>query len=203
MASDPSNLIDIKVVTADGQIKWASEDPELLWAMRGTEGGFAIATQFKFRAHHLPENGHIWGGPIMIPRDKVAEAAKGIVSMVEKDKQGQLSPKTAIFLYVLRKEQMQFIGVTEDVLVVHAYDGRGQAEGREAFRWALDIEDAIDQTRSDMTFADIARMQGTCIKYPSSTMTDTFARRRRRTPRQERHVLEPNGNDRRRRVPID
>lgn len=196
MISDPSNLIDVRVVMADGQIKWASEDPELLWAMRGTGGGLAIATHFKFRAHHVPENGHLWGGPIMIPRDKIAEAAKGIVSMVEKDKKGEQSSKTAIYLYVLRKEQLKITGITDDVLVVHAYDGRGEVGGREAFRWALEIDGAIDQTRSDMTFADIARMQGTHapIDFPLM-ITDLFLRWRRRTAWKKRHLLEPNGLD--------
>lgn len=160
MISDQANLIDVKIVTADGQIKWASEDPELLWLMRGTGGGFAIATHFKFRAHHVPENGHIWSGPIMIPRNKVAETAKGIVSMVENDKKGEQSPKTAIYLCVLRKEQLTFAGVTEDMLVLQAYDGRGEAAGREAFKWALDIEGIVDGTRSDMRFVEIAKMQG-------------------------------------------
>lgn len=155
--------MDVRVVTADGQIKWASEDPELLWAMRGTAGGFAIATHFKIRAHHFPENGRIWGGPIMIPRNKVPEAAKGISSMIEKDKKGEISEKTAIFVYVMRAEQMAFIGVTEDVMVVHAYDGRGEKAGREAFRWALEIDGAIDQTRGDLTIADMSRMQGMSI----------------------------------------
>lgn len=152
LISDPSNLLDIRVVTATGEVKWASSDPDLSWAMRGTEGGFAIATHFKFRAHHFPENGEIWSGPIMIPIDKAAEAAEGIMGMVEMDKRGDLSVKTSIVACVLQKGML---GTKTDMLVVQAYDARGKEQGREAFRWALEIDGAIDQTKGSQTLLEI------------------------------------------------
>lgn len=150
---------------ADGTVKWASTDPDLLWSMRGTEGGFAIVTHFKFRARHFPENGQLWGGPILIPRNRVPEAAKGIMSMIKKDKRGELGPKPAMFLYVMKAELLHFIGATMDMLVIHAYDGRGEARGREEFRWALDIEGAVDQTRGDMTLRQVAQLQGKQVRH--------------------------------------
>ena len=112
-------MLDARVVTADGQVKWASEDPELLWSLRGVEGGFAIVTHFKFRARPYPDNGKLWGGPILIPRNNVSEVAKGIMRMVDKDKQSGIGYKTAMFLYVLRKELLAFFGATQDMLVIH------------------------------------------------------------------------------------
>ncbi|KAK5106680.1 hypothetical protein LTS08_000801 [Lithohypha guttulata] len=157
--SDPANLLDARVVTADGRVFWASTDPDLFWAMRGTESGFAIVTHFKFRARRYPENGKLWAGPILIPRNKVSEAAKGVISMVEKHRKGEMSPKAAMFLYVMKAELLHFIGATMDMLVIHAFDGRGEKEGREEFKWALDIDGALDQTRGDMTIRQVAQLQ--------------------------------------------
>jgi FAD/FMN-containing dehydrogenase len=39
--SDPINMLDAQVVKLDGSVIWASEEPDLLWALRGTAGGFA------------------------------------------------------------------------------------------------------------------------------------------------------------------
>lgn len=40
LTSDPANLLDAQVVKVDGTVLWASEDPELLWGLRGCNGGF-------------------------------------------------------------------------------------------------------------------------------------------------------------------
>ena len=38
--SDPVNFIDAEVVKYDGTIVMASTEPELMWALRGSGGGF-------------------------------------------------------------------------------------------------------------------------------------------------------------------
>jgi hypothetical protein len=128
--------------------------------MRGTETGFAIATQFKFRARPYPENGSIWAGPILIPRGKVDDVAKGIMTMVRRGEEGQMSPKVSMFLYVLRKELLYSLGVDQDVLVIHAHDSRGEKTGREEFKWALEMGGAIDQTKAGLTQRQVAGLQG-------------------------------------------
>jgi FAD/FMN-containing dehydrogenase len=49
------NLRSVEIVTADGQLRRASETehPDLFWAVRGGGGNFGVATTFEFTAHPL------------------------------------------------------------------------------------------------------------------------------------------------------
>lgn len=38
LTSDPANMLDAQVVKVDGTMLWASEDPDLLFALRGAYG---------------------------------------------------------------------------------------------------------------------------------------------------------------------
>jgi FAD/FMN-containing dehydrogenase len=38
LTSDPVNLLDAQVVKVDGAVLWASEDPDLFFALRGAYG---------------------------------------------------------------------------------------------------------------------------------------------------------------------
>ncbi|MGZ4287396.1 MAG: FAD-binding oxidoreductase [Solirubrobacteraceae bacterium] len=69
------NLIGADVVTADGRLVHTSpsENPELLWGLRGGGGNFGIVTQFEFELH--PLGPLVYGGPIFYP----AEHAAGLI----------------------------------------------------------------------------------------------------------------------------
>ena len=43
LISDPANLLDAHLVLSSGKSIWASQDPDLLWAMRGGGGNFGGA----------------------------------------------------------------------------------------------------------------------------------------------------------------
>jgi FAD/FMN-containing dehydrogenase len=67
------NLAAADVVTADGRLVHASEteNPELLWGLRGGGGNFGIVTQFEFKLHRLGPI--VYAGPIFYPADAAHE----------------------------------------------------------------------------------------------------------------------------------
>jgi len=69
------NLVAAEVVTADGRLVRATEtdNPELLWGLRGGGGNFGIVTQFEFELHPLGPT--VYAGAIFYP----AEAAPALL----------------------------------------------------------------------------------------------------------------------------
>jgi FAD binding domain/Berberine and berberine like len=61
------NLLSVELVTADGQIRTASEseNPDLFWATRGGGGNFGVATSFEFRLH--PIGSTVLAGILLYP----------------------------------------------------------------------------------------------------------------------------------------
>jgi FAD/FMN-containing dehydrogenase len=69
------NLVAADVVTADGSLVHTSEseNPELLWGLRGGGGNFGIVTQFELELHPLGPT--VYAGPVFYP----AEAAEPLL----------------------------------------------------------------------------------------------------------------------------
>jgi FAD/FMN-containing dehydrogenase len=49
------NLLSVEIVTADGQVRTASEstNPDLVWGVRGAGSNFGVVTSFEYRLHPL------------------------------------------------------------------------------------------------------------------------------------------------------
>ncbi|OQV09007.1 FAD binding domain-containing protein isoform 1 [Cladophialophora immunda] len=162
LTSDPVNLLDAQVVKVDGTILWASEEPDLLWALRGTNGAFAVVTRFKLRARKYEPR--IWGGYIFIPKTELRAVVQGIAAMDAKPP----NPKVALGLFVMRKEQLIHIGAKEDMLMILAFDALGETHGRgdDGFGWALDCPGAVDTTKI-IDLSGMAKLQGSVGKRAS------------------------------------
>jgi len=70
------NLLGAEVVTAAGAVVTASEseNPDLLWGLRGGGGNFGIVTEFTLRLH--PVGPEAYGGVLMYPRSQAPEVLR-------------------------------------------------------------------------------------------------------------------------------
>lgn len=69
------NVIEMEVVTADGEVRTVStsENSDLYWAMRGGGGNFGIVTSFLYQAQPVST---VLGGLIVYPRDAAGEVLR-------------------------------------------------------------------------------------------------------------------------------
>ena len=67
------NLAAAEVVTADGRVVHTSEteNPDLLWGLRGGGGNFGIVTRFEFDLH--PLGPVVYAGPVFYPAEHAGE----------------------------------------------------------------------------------------------------------------------------------
>jgi len=67
------NLLSADIVTADGELREASEaeNPDLFWAIRGGGGNFGVVTSFDFQLHEVGPI--VFGGLIVHPFDHAGE----------------------------------------------------------------------------------------------------------------------------------
>jgi FAD/FMN-containing dehydrogenase len=67
------HLRSVEIVTADGQVRRASEqeNPDLFWALRGGGGNFGVVTEFEFEARELGPM--VTAGLILYPMDRASE----------------------------------------------------------------------------------------------------------------------------------
>lgn len=140
--SDPENMLDVEVVKLDGSLVWASSEPDLLWAHRGAYIGLGVVTRIKLRAYKYPQD--IWGGSIIIPRTKESEVAQAISAMDH-----STAVENRVFALLIPMPQ---------VFIVNAFDANGEEQGRQTFEPILQIEGAMDMTKT-MDLAGFAQMQ--------------------------------------------
>ncbi|HET7676916.1 MAG TPA: FAD-binding oxidoreductase [Candidatus Limnocylindrales bacterium] len=67
------NLIGAELVTADGRVVEAADDPELLWGLRGGGGNFGVVTRFDYRLHAV---GPLQGGNLVFAESAIPAALR-------------------------------------------------------------------------------------------------------------------------------
>lgn len=114
-----------------------------------------VVTAFKLRAYRYTQS--IFAGPIYLPKKSLPEIARAVADFTQRSHDAKLG----MFLYVLKKQLLQSIGISQDMLVVHAFDAHGEEHGRsdEGFGWALKLEGAVDRTKP-MNLKAVADLQG-------------------------------------------
>lgn len=77
------NLESVEVVTADGELRRASEteNPELFWALRGGGGNFGVVTGFVFRLHKLATE--VFSGLVVHPMSAAESVLKAYRQALE------------------------------------------------------------------------------------------------------------------------
>ncbi|KAH8901072.1 FAD binding domain-containing protein [Thozetella sp. PMI_491] len=178
LISDPVNMINAEVVKYDGSVVMAADEPDLMWALRGGGGGFGVMTKVVLRAHYYPTD--IWSGMILVPRTDLKEVARHASGFLAKPQH----PKISLMIYLIGKHMLRNMldekdleKVKGDMIAFHVYDACGEAHGRDAFRWALELPGAIDRTLVTDTKGvvdmqrNVANLRGTLKRMYATTMT--------------------------------
>ncbi|KAJ8058511.1 hypothetical protein OCU04_012695 [Sclerotinia nivalis] len=150
LMSDPHNLLDAQVILSDGRVLWANEEGEsaLLWALRGGGGNFGVVTAFKLRARKYPQR--ILGGTIIFPESSLEAVSRGVSAFTETI----TDPKVSMHVYFLEPRNPFFPFPAGVGLMIFDANGEEHGRGKDGFKWAFDIEGAIDMTK-EMTLFEV------------------------------------------------
>ncbi|KAF4873584.1 FAD-linked oxidoreductase [Colletotrichum siamense] len=178
--SDPQNMLDCEVVKYDGSVVWASQEPELLWAIRGGGGGFGAITKVIFKLHPSPAS--VFHGTIVAPRSVLPQA----IPHLSRFSASSVDPGISVFMFIEKDkfQNMHDVDAGEhDALVFHVFDVSGKEHGRTTFKWALDLPGAQDFTKMG-TILEVIRIQdrvaamsGTSKQYWAPMIVPEFSER--------------------------
>lgn len=156
LGSDPTNLLDVRIILQDGRALWASEEPDLLWALRGGGGNFGAVSQLRLQTHTYENK--IWSGMVHVPSDpdtlhKVSHA----VSVFAKKKDAKMALHVFIVDFTMQALQGQ---PPVPQLALLPFDAHGEAHARtsDGFAWLLEVPGAQCQC-GEMDIAAVNELQ--------------------------------------------
>ncbi|KAG9527030.1 cysteine desulfurase, partial [Aureobasidium melanogenum] len=143
LASDPHNFLDAQVIKLDGSIIWASEEPDLLLALRGGGHECAIVTAFKLKVYKYSQN--IYSGSIKFPPSALHQVAKEVEGFGRRMEEWT---GAAMYLYNTDLMEGSFIGAAaQPGIAIWLFDPEGEEHGRKIFDWAFEIDGVVDETK--------------------------------------------------------
>jgi FAD/FMN-containing dehydrogenase len=98
------NLLEVEVVTADGQARRASRDesPDLFWAIRGAGANLGVVTSFTLRLHEVGPT--VYGGLIAWPFERAAEILRAYRALT-----AEAPRELAVWMNLLRAPAAPFV----------------------------------------------------------------------------------------------
>jgi hypothetical protein len=98
------NLLEVEIVTADGQVRRASRDErvDLFWAVRGAGANLGVVTELTFRLHEVGPLVH--GGLIAWPFDRADEITRAYRTLT-----ADAPRELAVWLNLLRAPEAPFV----------------------------------------------------------------------------------------------
>ncbi|KAF4628595.1 hypothetical protein G7Y89_g9555 [Cudoniella acicularis] len=149
LMSDPTNFLDAQLVLKDGRHMWASEDPELLWSLRGGGGNFGVMSAVKVKTFPYPRT--FYAGLVIYPQTSLVAVSRALADFVNSNR----DPRAVCHAFVVRPKALFFkapyLGVGLFIFDGH---GREHAESQVGFKWAFEIEGAQNMT-AEMTFSQL------------------------------------------------
>ena len=103
-----------------------------------------MVTAFKLKVYRYPDS--IYSGRIVYPQEALPVVAKAVSDFVSRS----TDPRVALHFYCLDLDQGAFTGRKPNPgIAVFVYDANGEGHGRSdaGFKWALDVEGAVDETK--------------------------------------------------------
>jgi FAD/FMN-containing dehydrogenase len=155
LGSDPSNLLDAQIVLADGRTIWATEEPDLMWALRGGGGNFGVVANLKLRAHKYTST--IFSGMIRYPAESLYELSAAVANWVRTSP----DPKLAMHLFVFDFSARTLHGeAVKPELIALIFDSHGERHARsgKGFQWAFELHGAQPDVR-EMALPEVHELQ--------------------------------------------
>ena len=146
------NLIGAELVNADGETIRASksENPDLLWALRGGGGNFGVVTALELQLHPLgPE---VYAGYVMYPTDQVAGALRNYRDVMRDAPEG-LNVGIGLMTPPATEDYPEELHGKPSAFVTGMYAGPLD-EGEEAMRAISEYGDPVASEWGPMPYVD-------------------------------------------------